>query len=224
MSVLSGRPEIELKVEKAARATQGLSFFRNHPKTTAAIVIALIMILVVSIVAYTKITEGIAYVRGMEAYVYGFPLVILDATRQVVTAVPKAGEYYAPINQLLKMRSYVDPNYKVVVRISRSSLWSGGAMDVGTEPQIVSIPDCKDVPVAVRWLNHWTDVIATAGNRTPEPYAGNYLVVGPGWNGTPPADIKKVVQSSTRYAWVLFEMAALHGLEDFPKSTPCKIS
>ena|SRR5215472_5812837 len=31
---------------------------------------------------------------------------IMDATTQVVTAVPKAGEYCAPINHLLKMRSY----------------------------------------------------------------------------------------------------------------------
>ena len=184
---------------------------------------ACLVLLVVSVLPFIschkaeeEVKQGAAYLIGMEEYVYGFPLVIMDATRQVVTAVPKAGEYYAPINQLLKMRSYVSPDYKVVVRISRSSLWSGGVMDVGTEPQIVSIPDCKDVPVAVRWLNHWTDAFATAGSRTGEPYAGNYLVVGPGWSGTPPSDIKKVLQSSTRYAWVLFEMAA-NGPQDFPK-------
>ena len=166
--------------------------------------------------AEEKVKQEVAELVGMEEYVYGFPLVIMDATRQVVTAVPKAGEYYAPINQLLRMRSYVNPDYKVVVRISRNSLWSGGVMDVGTEPMIVSIPDCKDVPLAVRWLNHWTDVFATAGSRTPEPYAGDYLVVGPGWSGAPPANMKKVLQSSTRYAWVLFEMAA-KGPQDFPK-------
>lgn len=143
--------------------------------------------------AEETVKQEAAYLVGMEEYVYGFPLVIMDATRQVVTAVPKAGEYYAPINQLLKMRSYVDPNYKVVVRISRNSLWSAGVMDVGTEPMIVSIPNCKDVPLAVRWLNHWTDVFATAGSRTGESHAGNYLVVGPGWRGTPPANIKKVL-------------------------------
>jgi hypothetical protein len=165
-------------------------------------------------VAWVK--QEAAYLFGVEEYVYGFPLVMTDVTRQVITAVPKAGEYYAPINQLLKMRSYVDPDYKLIVRASRNSLWSGGVMDVGTEPMIVSIPDCQEVPLAVRWLNHWTDVFATAGNRTPEPYAGDYLVVDPGWSGTPPANIKKVLQSSTRYAWVLSEMAA-NGPQDFPK-------
>jgi hypothetical protein len=151
----------------------------------------------------------------METYVYGFPLVMMDATNQVVTAVPKAGEYYAPINQLLKMRSYVDPDYKVVVRISRNSLWSAGALDLGKEPMIVSIPDTKDIATAVRWLNMWTDVFATAGTRTPAMNAGDYLVAGPGWNGTAPANIKQVLRSSTRYAWVLVEMSAA-GPQDFP--------
>lgn len=163
-----------------------------------------------------EVKKEAAFLVGIDEYVYGFPLVIMDATRQVVTAVPKAGEYYAPINQLLKMRSYVDPDYKVVVRISRNSLWSGGAMDLGSEPMIVTIPDCKDVPLAARWLNQWTDVFGTAGSRTQEPYAGNYLVAGPGWNGTPPGGVKHVLHSSTRYAWVLFEMAA-NGPQEFPK-------
>jgi len=50
-----------------------------------------------------KVKQEVAYVVGMEEYVYGFPLVIMDATRQVITAVPKAGEYYAPINQLSRI-------------------------------------------------------------------------------------------------------------------------
>src|SRR5215471_16828102 len=84
--------------------------------------------------AEEEVKQGAAYLVGMEEYVYGFPLVMMDATRQVITAVPKAGEYSAPINQLLKMRSYVSPDYKVVVRTSRNSLFSGGVMDVSTEP------------------------------------------------------------------------------------------
>jgi hypothetical protein len=204
--------------------------FTRFAKPVLALVAGLAVMF--SLVSCRKAEETVkqeaAYIIGMDEYVYGFPLVIMDATRQVVTAVPKAGEYYAPINQFLKIRSYVDPDYKVVVRISRNTLLSGGVMDAGTEPMIVSVPDCKDIPVAVRFLNHWTDVFATTGSRTGEPYAGNYLVVGPDWNGAAPADIKKVVRSSTRYAWVIIEMAAnsprdfpkIHALQDQLKITP----
>jgi hypothetical protein len=172
-------------------------------------------------VAWVK--KEAAYLFGMEEYVYGFPLVMIDVTRQVLTAVPKAGEYYAPINQLVKMRSYVDPDYKVVVRISRNSLLSGGVMDVGTEPMIVSIPDCKEVPMAVRWLNHWTDVFATAGNRTPEPYAGDYLVVGPAWSGSP-LQISRRSCNLRRGTRGSCSKWRLMGYRIFQKFTPCKIS
>jgi len=46
---------------------------------------------------------------GEEKYVYGFPLVMMDVTREVVTAVWKAGEYAAPINQFGRIRTYVNP-------------------------------------------------------------------------------------------------------------------
>lgn len=78
--------------------------------------------------AEEKAKEEVVYVVGMEEYVYGFPLVMIDMTTKGINAVPKAGEYYAPMNQCLRMRTFVDPDYKMVVRVSRKSLWSGGAV------------------------------------------------------------------------------------------------
>jgi hypothetical protein len=34
------------------------------------------------------VREEVAYVYGIDAYIYGFPLVIMDLTRQVATATP----------------------------------------------------------------------------------------------------------------------------------------
>ncbi len=55
---------------------------------------------------------------GEEEYVYGFPLVMMDVTREVLTATHMTGEHSAPINQFARMRSYVSLDYKNVVRIS----------------------------------------------------------------------------------------------------------
>jgi hypothetical protein len=151
----------------------------------------------------------------MDAYVYGFPLVIMDLTRQVMTATPTSGEYSAPINQFGRLRTVVAPNFKNVVRISTNSLWMHGFLDLGQEPIVISIPDTKGLPIAARALNMWTDVFGTAGSRTPATNDGDYLLAGPGWHGTPPANITKVFQSSTRYAWFLVELSAA-GPQDFP--------
>ena len=90
--------------------------------------------------------EEIAYLLGMQAYVYGYPLVMMDVTREVLTAAPapNAEGTAAPINQLAKMPHYVDPNFKNVVRISLNSLWTTGFVDLEKEPIVLSVPDTKD--------------------------------------------------------------------------------
>jgi hypothetical protein len=170
----------------------------------------------------------IAWVRAMQAYVYGFPLVIMDLTRKVTTATATSGDYAAPINQWGRMRTPVRWDFNNVVRISVSSLWSFAFLDLANGPLVMTLPDCKNIHFAFRVLNHWTDVFATAGTRTPDVNAGNYVIAGPGWEGTAPSNIKKVFRSSTRYAWALVEMAAagpqdyptIHALQDQLQATP----
>jgi hypothetical protein len=68
--------------------------------------------------------EEAAYLLGLESYVYGLPLVLMDLTNAVLTATEKSGEYKAPINQLMRVRGFIDPDFKDVVRISVSSVWT----------------------------------------------------------------------------------------------------
>lgn len=74
------------------------------------VVLGLIVLLSTSVAlvscrkAEEKVKEEVAYAIGIEEYVYGFPLVITEITRQVETAVPKAGELAAPINQFSRVR------------------------------------------------------------------------------------------------------------------------
>ena len=180
--------------------------------------------------ALQSFRADVAYLLGEEEYVYGFPLVMMDVTREVLTATAKAGEYGAPINQFARMRSYVSPDYKNVVRISVNSLWSFGFLDLGQEPMIVTIPDAGDRYLVMQAMNMWTDDFASAGTRTPATKSGDFLIAGPEWNGTAPTGIKETFRSSTRYAWVLVQIAAasdkdfptIHALQDKLKITPLR--
>lgn len=175
-----------------------------------------------------KVKEEVAYLFGMEEYVYGFPLVLMDVTKDVITATPKTGEYKAPINQFGRIRTYVNPDFKDVVRISVNSLWSHGFLDLEKEPMIVTVPDAKDRYMVMQALNMWTDDFASVGTRTPEAKFGNFLIAGPKWVGTAPADVKATFRSSTRFAWVLVQIACaspkeypeIHALQDQLKITP----
>jgi hypothetical protein len=176
----------------------------------------------------SKVKQAVAYVVGMEPYVYGYPLVMMDVTREVLTAASTSGEYSAPINQFARLRSYVSPDFKNVVRISVNSLWSHGFLDLDKEPMIVSLPDMDGRYIVMQALNMWTDDFASVGTRTNGGKGGNYLIAGPKWNGTAPKDVDQVFKCTTRYAWVLVQMSAaspadfpaIHVKQDQLKITP----
>jgi len=175
-----------------------------------------------------KAKEAVGYVAGLEEYVYGYPLVMMDVTREVLTAASTSGEYSAPINQFGRIRTYVSPDFKNVVRISVNSLWSHGFLDLDKEPMIVSVPDMGGLYIVVQGLNMWTDDFMSVGTRTNGGKAGNYLIAGPKWNGTAPKDVDQVFKCTTRYAWVLVQMSAgspadfpaIHAKQDQLKITP----
>jgi len=195
---------------------------------------ALILGALASVIASTLFT-GCSTVKvvkgeynGAYGYEYGFPLVMMDVTRQVLTATNQTGEYKAPLNQFARIRTYVSPDFKDVVRISVSSLWSHGFLDLDQEPFIVSLPECKKHYIVMQAVNMWTDDFASVGTRTTGGKAGNYMIVGPKWHGTTPPDVADTFRCSTRYAWVLVQMAAaspadfpeLNALQDQLKATP----
>jgi hypothetical protein len=162
------------------------------------------------------VREQIAYVFGMYAYAYGFPLVMMDMTRQVMTAAPSSGEYAAPMNQFHRLRDFVDPDFKNVVRISRNSLWATAFVDLGAEPVVFSHPATKGRYLVAQVMDMWTDNFASIGTRTTGEEPGHCLIAGPGWHGTPPADTEATYRCDTRYAWILVQIAAADSA-DFPE-------
>ncbi len=190
--------------------------------------VAVCLTMVMFTVSCEKVKEEEVYIYGMESYVYGFPLVMMDATRAVMTATPNSGEYSAPINQFARIRTVVSPDFKNVVRISVNSLWTHGFLDLQKEPMIVTIPDTKGRYIVMQAMNMWTDDFASVGTRTPATNAGNYMIAGPNWNGTAPPDVKAVFRCPTRYAWVLVQISAggpqdypaIHELQDQIQATP----
>jgi hypothetical protein len=201
---------------------------RSRRDITRVAALAVGMSVTMLFASCSKVVEERGHILGMLDYVYGFPLVMMDVTKDVITATPTSGQYKAPMNQFGRIRTYVDPDFKDVVRISVNSLWSHAFLDLDQEPMVITVPDTKDRYVVVQALNMWTDDFASWGSRTPEKKSGNFLIAGPKWNGTAPADVKDTARSATRFAWVLVQMSAaspkdfpeIHALQDQLKVTP----
>ena len=136
--------------------------------------------------------EG-SYGVGVEAVVYGFPLVIGDMTKRVQTNVEEPNHNgHAPVNQFSNFLKYPTAAYKDVVRMNVDTLYSFAWLDLSKEPIILSVPDTDGRYYLMPVLDAWTNVFASPGKRTTGTKAGHFAIVGPNWKGTIPDGVKEL--------------------------------
>lgn len=163
-----------------------------------------------------------AVADGIEAYVYGYPLVTMEMTRRVMTNVAKPSGSRAPMGQLLRMRNYPNSSYRDVTAPNADTLYTTAWIDVSKEPWILSLPDAQGRYYLFPMLDGWTDVFQVPGKRTTGTGAQTYAICGPGWKGKLPAGVVKY-QSPTSIIWLLGRIyctgtpedyAAVHKMQD----------
>ncbi len=163
---------------------------------------------------YWYLTEGWAWLYGTEAYIYGFPMIMMDLTKETSTAVSTVGEFTAPVNQFSVMTHYPDASFRAVSRTGLDTLFAVAWADLDKEPLVFSVPDTGGRYYVVAFFDMWSNVFASIGKRNTGTVAGNFLLYGPGWNGTAPPDIKQAFRCPTRFVWVNGQMQA-NGPKDY---------
>ena len=145
--------------------------------------------------------------RGAKAYVYGFPLVMMDLTREAAVGAT-VGELTAPPNQFSVMTTYPDASFRAVARTGLDTLFAVAWADLETEPLVLSVPDTGGRYYVFGLFDMWSNVFASIGKRTTGTAAAHFLIAGPGWKGTPPDDVTETYRSPTRFVWVNGQMQA----------------
>lgn len=142
-----------------------------------------------------------------EAYLYAFPLVLMDATKIVSTNTETATERRAPVNQLIHVRSLMDASSRTVVSPNVDTIYTQAWLDVRAEPMLYVVPE-TDRFFNVQVLDGWTNTIAVLE----EP--GTYAIVRSGWQGTLPEGVRRV-EAPTDTVWCIARIV-LSGQEDLP--------
>jgi len=171
------------------------------------LIVALVLLLG-AILGRGLLQQGQAWLNGMQAYLYGFPLMVMDVTKEASTAVPAAGEIAAPVNQFAVMTQYPDASFRAVARTGLDTLFAVAWADLDEEPIVLSVPDTNGRYYVIALFDMWSNVFASIGKRTTGTGAASFLIAGPGWQGTPPADVKQTFRSPTRFVWVNGQMQA----------------
>lgn len=148
------------------------------------------------------LTEAEALDIGIDAYVYGYPLVTTEMTRRVMTNVSAASAMRAPMGQFANMRRFPTPEDRDVTMPNADTLDSTAWLDLSREPYVLFIPDMRGRYYIMPLLDAWTNVFQVPGERTTGTGPQKYAITGPGWKGSLPAGVVEY-RSPTNIVWIL---------------------
>ncbi len=142
-----------------------------------------------------------------EAYIYSFPLVLMDATKVSATNTETVITGKAPVNQFMHGEKLATAQFKNVVSPNVDTVYSQVWYDLSEEPIIYVLPEterfCK-----VQVLDAWTNTPAILDK------AGTYAITLSSWKGTLPEGVTRV-DVPTAMAWSITR-TVLSGEQDLP--------
>ena len=142
-----------------------------------------------------------------DAYVYAFPLVLMDATRIFATNTEKVITGKAPVNQLMHGAALADAQFRSVVTPNVDTIYSQVWYDLSEEPMVYELPE-TDRFCKVQVLDGWTNTAAVLDK------AGAYAITLSTWEGELPDGVTRI-DVPTSMAWSITR-TVLSGEEDLP--------
>jgi hypothetical protein len=187
--------------------------------------------LLVPAVPVTSAAAADAAGLGVEAYVYAYPLVLMELARRTDTNAgdgAPATAVGAAMNQFGHHRALPDPltvalGHRPNADVLTSSLW----FDVGSEPLIVTVPDSEGRWYTLPMFDLWSDVFAAPGPRTSGGGAQRYALTAPGWTGMLPDGVARIAAPTPTGRIVArvradgaADLAAVHRFQDGLRAVP----
>lgn len=118
-----------------------------------------------------------------DLYVYAYPMVLMDVTREQQTAVSLPEGFRAPSGQFAHTRAFPDDTFTAVVSPNADTLYSSAFVDLGDGPVVLSLPNTSGRYYLMPMYDAWSNVFASPGARTTGTGQGHFAIVGPGWTG-----------------------------------------
>jgi hypothetical protein len=131
---------------------------------------------------------------GTFIYIYEIPPLIYNGWEQGVIQKGIGGGP-VPVNTLYTEPGLFGPNStksNPLVAGAGPTLYTAGVLDLSKGPEILSVPAMGGRYYDIMLVDSRGDDFAYVGSRTTGGQAGNFLITGPGWQGTVPAGVTQM--------------------------------
>jgi hypothetical protein len=137
-----------------------------------------------------------------EAYIYGYPMVLMDYTRRRMTNVSAPNIFgNAPVNEFGHASKSPDAKFTGVVKPNVDTYYSMVWYNLKKEPMILEVP-ATDRYYLLPHLDAFSNVFFAPGTRTTGTGAHKYLIAGPSWKGGVPEGLE-LINAPTNMVWLL---------------------
>lgn len=138
--------------------------------------------------------EEWAYSLGMQAYVFGLPLVVYDReyslrTRPQVIERIKHKCPCAMANSMGHKKTLATSDDVMPYTPNNDTVYSGALLDYSEEPMILSLPDIPDRYWSLQVANPYTENKFYVGSRATGGKGGHHAFIAPDWEGELPEGV-----------------------------------
>jgi hypothetical protein len=148
------------------------------------------------------------------AYLYAFAMMENYNTWYSQAVVKNSATYVGGFNTFRHYAQLFTPANHDVVTPNNDTPYSWAWLDLRAEPIVISVAAVpKERYYVLQFIDLFTYNCAYIGSRSTGNAAGDFLMVGPQWNGGVPAAFKKVFKSETQIVGILGR-TQLNGPED----------
>jgi DNA sulfur modification protein DndE len=117
-----------------------------------------------------------AYALGVQAYLWGYPMVVMQRSRDQMTkggdapVTPeefnKSGLLFAPVNQVANAWGMLGPKFSAVQSGNSDTQYSVTWFDSSEQPYVLHIPESKGRYYTYQFIDAWTNNFHYASTRT----------------------------------------------------------
>lgn len=149
-----------------------------------------------------------------QAYVYAYPLVVLDVQIKAQTNTVEVSNEKAPINQLIHAKGLATCEDKYIVMLNMDTVYSQAYLDLKEKPLYFRKPKA-DRYVSAEIIDAYGNCVAILGTGgTGGNGAVDAALTGPDFRGEVPAELVRI-KVPTNLAWIL-----IRTLQNDPQTDP----